>query len=214
MWTRQFWWAQISYRGVPGTCTTLSHAKHRGLFVSLRWIASILCAPQRTNYCHAWRWTSSVKAVLNPTHCTYNTKVYTVAKNWAQKQDTGTVLVVVLHLYICSWPYFVYSTQYPTVVILGNARTHACTHTCTHTQHTHTHTHTRKLKESRINVRMIMKDCTIYQVQVLVWKVQQSAPPSWQKKGASRPEENLYLFVFRLARNRLCRRENIIAEAK
>ena len=46
------------------------------------------------------------------------------------------------------------------------------------------------------------------------WKVRQSTPPSWQKRGASRPEENLYPFVFRLARNRLCRRENIIAEAK
>ena len=46
-------------------------------------------------------------------------------------------------------------------------------------------------------------------------KVRLSAPLLWQKKNASRSEENLYPFVLsRLARNLWCRRDNIIAEPK
>ena len=70
----------------------------------------------------------------------------------------------------------------------------------------------RELRESSTRSTQAPFDISTLLVQHR--KVRQSAPLSWQKKNASRLEENLYPFLFRLARNWLCRRDDLIAEAK
>jgi hypothetical protein len=89
-----------SHIGVPGTYLVLRyHMLNIRLFVSLRWIASISCAPQRTNYCHTWKWTtgSSVNAVRNPAQCTYNTR----STRW-QKTEHKNKIQAQLHQRACS----------------------------------------------------------------------------------------------------------------
>ena len=88
--------------------------------------------PSDTKRCHGTNYCAFAHTSVNRDNVSNVYSTRSSASHYLVDRQT-------IHLYICPWTYFVYSTQYPTVVILGNKRTHA-------------RTHTTKLKESSIGV--------------------------------------------------------------